>query len=84
MKESSDASAYQAQYEAALMERMPGEQWVTLDSLEHAQRYLDSLAQEPVHITQEPYPNPLGLFARVRYPDRIPELKLFVPVINNP
>jgi hypothetical protein len=84
MQEDSDSTAYQAQYEAALMQRMPGEQWVTLDSVGHAQRYLDSLTQEPVRIIREPYPNPLGLFARVRYPDRIPELKLFVPLINNP
>jgi hypothetical protein len=66
-------------------QRLPGEQWITLDSPAMAEQYLALLGQTPgVSIQRPDYPNAEGLYAIIRHADRIPENKVFVPMEDSP
>ena len=58
--------------------RLPGEQWVLVDSVQAAEAYLATYNPLEVRITREGYPNPQGLYARIRFPDRIPQHRIYV------
>jgi hypothetical protein len=69
-------------FENVWQKRMPGEQWLTLDSPETAEVYLASLNIENAMVCRESFPNAAGLYARIRYPGRIPENKVFVASVE--
>jgi hypothetical protein len=61
-------------------ERMPGEQWVMLDTVATADTYLSSYGDEAV-IHRESWPNPDGLYARISFPGRIPQYRIYIPIV---
>lgn len=58
--------------------RLPGEQWLMLDSIDSAEAYLATYASQQVSVVREEYPNPQGLYARIRFPDRIAEHRVYI------
>ncbi len=80
MNEKNQAMDIRSLFPEALENRLPGEQWVTLESPELAEAYLASFEPSQVIIYREPWPNQNGLYARLQYPDRVPQDKIFVPL----
>lgn len=64
--------------EDAIQQRLPGEQVLIVDSTETAEVYLSNLQGNLSEIIREAYPNAIGLYARIRYKDRIQEDKVFI------
>ena len=64
--------------------RLPGEQWVLLDSVATAEAYLATYLSSgpPSSVLRQPYPNADGLYAKIRFPDRIPEHHVYVAQTN--
>lgn len=60
--------------------RLPGEQWVLLDSAETAEAYLRTYKDNQV--IKEPFPNAQGLYARIRFPDRALQHRIYVASFN--
>jgi hypothetical protein len=56
--------------------RLPGEQWVLLDSVSTAEAYLTGYQGSQVF--REPFPNEQGLYARIQFPDRIPQHRIYI------
>jgi hypothetical protein len=67
-------SAPQPDWEA----RLPGEQWVVLDSVAAAERYLSTYPADKAIIQREPYPNPQGLFARILFVERVQQDRVYI------
>lgn len=59
-------------------QRLPGEQWVILDSPQSAEFYLNQLPSETIIIREE-YPNPDRLYAQFSAPGQIFRNRLYVP-----
>ena len=58
--------------------RLPGEQWLLLDSVAVAEAVLATYSAEGITIHREPFPNPSGLYARIRFADRIPQNRIYI------
>ena len=56
--------------------RLPGEQWVLLDSTQAADAYLATYKNDQV--IKEAFPNEEGLYARIRFHDRILQHRVYV------
>lgn len=56
--------------------RLPGEQWLILDSPMAAETYLSILEEGTIH--REPFPNVDGLYAKISYPNRITQNRIYV------
>jgi len=64
--------------------RMPGEQWVMLDSPDTAEAYLNTYADSNAVIQREPFPNPEQLYARVRFPGQFSQHHIYISPRENP
>lgn len=58
--------------------RMPGEQWVVVDSPQAAEAYLATYSVDGATVVREPFPNAEGLYACVRFPGRVAGHRVFV------
>lgn len=67
-------SAPQPDWEA----RLPGEQWLLLDSIAAAERYLSAYPEGGAVIQREPYPNPQCLFARILFAGRVQQDRVYI------
>lgn len=63
-------------------QRMPGEQWVVLDSIEAAEAYLLTYQADAVTIQREPYPNASGLYARIARHGQVLPHRIYVSELN--
>jgi hypothetical protein len=59
--------------------RLPGEQWLILDSPQSAESYLSGLPPQTL-IVRQPYPNPEGLYAQFSPPGQVFQNRLYVPL----
>jgi hypothetical protein len=58
--------------------RLPGEQWLILDSPQTAEFYLSQLPPQ-TNIVREPYPNPEGLYAQFSPAGQVFRNRIYVP-----
>lgn len=58
--------------------RIPGEQWMLMDSESSAEAYLATYKPSEAKIYRETYPNPEHLYARISFPGRIPQHHLYI------
>lgn len=59
--------------------RLPGEQWLILDSPEMAEAYINGLPPQTA-VIREQYPNPEGLYAQFLPPGQVFPNRLYVPL----
>jgi hypothetical protein len=60
------------------LNRIPGEQWVMLDSVKAAEAYLSTFTSGQVAILRETWPNDNKLYARLSFPGVIPQWRVYV------
>lgn len=60
-------------------ERLPGEQWLVLDSVQSAEGYLSQLPENTA-VDRLPYPNEEGLYAQFSIPGQVFKNRLYVPL----
>jgi hypothetical protein len=58
--------------------RLPGEQWLVLDSAATAEAYLAGYDSQKAQVVRMDFPNPEGLYAKIRYADRITEDRIYI------
>lgn len=57
---------------------MPGEQWLMLDSPQAAEAYLGTYSGTNAIIQRETFPNAEYLYARIRFPNQIPQHRVYI------
>ncbi len=65
-------------FDDAINSRIPGESIIVVPSPDMAEAYLSGVNLEEGIVEREEFPNASGLYARVRYRNRIPEDKVFI------
>lgn len=58
--------------------RLPGEQWLVMDSIQAAEFYLGTLSDQ-AKIQHEIYPNAEGIYAKISMPGQVIQHRIYVP-----